>query len=287
MIELRAAGCRFFAVLTLAVAPLANALEISAPSLSLPIIIGLALVDAVNPCVIGVLILLLTLLLKSGDRQRVLSNGLAYTAGVYFTYLLGGLTLLSVFTAVRQIVVLSKYLYVAIGAFIILAGFLEVKDFFWYGRWFSLSIPRALVKTVEEEAANARKSRLAAFTAGSVLTLIELPCTGAPYLAVLTLMSQSGFGFLTALPLLLLYNLVFVLPLLAIIYLAYSGLAMKQLESWRKENRGLMRLAVGVALLAIGVWTISAVWENALAPLAVLAFGGILLMAVVKHVFSK
>jgi hypothetical protein len=53
-------------------------------------------------------------------------------------------------------------------------------------------------------------------------------------------------------PLLLLYNLVFVLPLLVIIGFSYFGKSSDAMESWRKENRGLMRLGIGLFLLALG-----------------------------------
>ncbi len=254
-----------------------------APELSLPIVIGLGLIDSVNPCVIGVLILLMTILLKSGNRNKVLINGFTYVGAVYFTYLLGGLTLLGIFNSVREISFISQILYVVIGAFVIVAGLLEVKDFFWYGKWYSLAIPHSLVKTVESRAATAPASLAATFTAGVVLTLIELPCTGAPYLAVLTLMSQGGYSYITALPLLLLYNLVFVLPLLIVIFVVYRGTNLKMVEGLRQEHRGKMRLLIGLALLAIGLWIFSAVtshWVTAL----YLIIGVIVLMAIVKYV---
>ena len=69
-----------------------------APTISLPIIVGGALLDSINPCVIGVLILLMTILLKQKDRKKLLYYGAIYTFGVYVTYLLGGLTLLSIFS---------------------------------------------------------------------------------------------------------------------------------------------------------------------------------------------
>ncbi len=249
------------------------------PELSIPIIIGLGLIDSINPCVIGVLILLLTMLLKSGNKKAILINGLTYTLGVYLTYLIGGLTLLSLFNSVRDIVVISQLFYFVIGAFVMIAGFLEVKDYFWYGRWFSLAIPQQLVKLVEKQAKGAHVSLAATFMAGAILTLVELPCTGAPYLAVLTLMSQSGYGYVTGLPLLLLYNLVFVLPLLALIYLAYTGMGLKMMESWRKEHRGVMRLGIGIALLLIGIWILSTVAGNLLISLMVGTIIVILLMA--------
>ena len=258
-----------------------------APSLSIPIITGLALLDSINPCVIGVLILLITVLLKTNKRQAILRNGAAYTVGVYVTYLIGGLTLLSVFNLVRNIVFVSQILYFIIGIFIILAGLLEVKDFFWYGRWYSLAIPASLVKTVEHKASGAHVSLWASFGFGVILTLIELPCTGAPYLAVLTLMSQSGTAYITALPLLLFYNLIFVLPLILIIYLAYSGTSLKKIERWRKENRGMMRLYVGLTLLVIGVWILTAVAEKLLIPIIFILLILILLMVVIKYGFKK
>jgi cytochrome c biogenesis protein CcdA len=118
--------------------------------LTLPVVVGGALVDSINPCVIGVLILLLTVLLRVKNRRKMLFTAFIYVAGVYFTYFLGGITLLNVFTAARAFVIVANLLYVAIGAFVLAAGFLEVKDFFWYGRGFSLSIPARFVHWIEK-----------------------------------------------------------------------------------------------------------------------------------------
>lgn len=259
-------------------------LPFSAPELSLPIIIGFGLLDSINPCVIGVLLVMLSVLLKTGDKSKVLKNGLSYTAGVYATYLIGGLTLLSIFSAVRSVVAISQMLYIVIGAFIIIAGLLEVKDFFWYGRWFSLAIPKRFIGYVEEKVNSTHVSLFAAAFFGSVITLIELPCTGAPYLAILALMSQGGYSLLTGIPLLLLYNLVFVLPLIAIILMVYYGFGIKRLEGWKQEHRGAMRLVIGLALLAVGIWIITAVLDI-LAPLTIGSALIIGFMVIAKYIF--
>ena len=256
----------------------------AAPTPSLPIAIGGALVDSINPCVIGVLILLLTILIKTKDKSKILKYGIVYTIGVYVTYLVGGLTILSIFNAVRSVQALSQMLYIAIGAFIVLAGFLEVKDFFWYGRWFSLSIPVGFISYIENKVKTVHTSYLSAFFFGFVVTLIELPCTGAPYLAVLTLMTHIDFG--TAFAYLLLYNLVFVLPLLAIIFLAYSGTKIKRFEGWRREHRGKMRLVIGLFLLALGIWIITTVWDILL-PLTAFVIVVIALMAALWKMFPQ
>ena len=92
---------------------------------------------------------------------------------------------------------------------------------------------------------------------GVFVVFVELPCTGAPYLAILGLLSTGEYA--AGIPLLLLYNLVFILPLFFIIGLVYSGYASKTLEKWRKENRGLMRLIIGLFLLVLGSYMLWAV----------------------------
>jgi len=265
----------------------AQGLSLEAPKLSLPIIIGFGLLDSINPCVIGVLLLMLTMLLKTGQKQAVLRNGAAYVAGVYVTYLVGGLTLLGLFNAMRSIVVIGQVFYFVIGAFVLLAGLLEIKDYFWYGRWFALAIPRRFISTIEAKVTGVHASLVAAFSFGALVTLVELPCTGAPYLAVLTLMSQSGYQYLASLPLLLFYNLVFVLPLIVIIYLAYRGVNLKRMEGWRKEKRGLMRLFIGLALSAVAIWIVTTVADYLLFPL-VWGVGTVIgLMSIIKYLSTR
>src|SRR3989338_5558435 len=67
---------------------------------------------------------------------------------------------------------------------------------------------------------------------------------------------KDYFWYVQGLTYLLVYNLVFILPLLIIIGLAYFGTSSKELEKWRKEHRGLMRLIIGLFLVALGAYMI-------------------------------
>ena len=87
---------------------------------------------------------------------------------------------------------------------------------------------------------------------GVFVVLVELPCTGAPYFAVLALLAKGAYA--DAVPFLLLYNFIFVLPLLAVVAVAYFGTSSEQMEEWRKRHRGLMRLVIGTFLIALGVF---------------------------------
>ncbi|MDP6647885.1 MAG: hypothetical protein QGH34_00630 [Candidatus Woesearchaeota archaeon] len=228
--------------------------------LTLGIVIAAALADSINPCVFGVLIFLLAYMVTVfKNKLKMLVAGLIYTAVVYVTYLVIGI---GIFELTQSTGIIKQFYWFA-AAIAIIAGLLEVKDYFWYGRGFSLQmIPGGAEKI--KKLSNAMKkvdtkhpvlSLGIAGLLGFVVVLFEFPCTGAPYLAILALL--SGGNYAEGIPMLLLYNLIFVLPLFIIIALVYFGHTSHNLEKWRKEHRGLMRLGIGLFLLAFGVYLIN------------------------------
>jgi cytochrome c biogenesis protein CcdA len=228
--------------------------------LTLGLVIAAALADSINPCVFGVLIFLLAYMVTVfKNKLKMLLAGLIYTAVVYVSYLLIGLGVLAFTQSTGA--VKPFYWFAAIIA--IIAGILEVKDYFWYGRWFSLQMIPGGAKKIKD-LSNTMKhldvkhpvlSLGVAGLLGLVVVLFEFPCTGAPYLAILALLSTGDYS--SGVPLLLLYNLIFILPLFVIIGLVYFGHTSHKLEKWRKEHRGLMRLGIGLFLLAFGAYLIN------------------------------
>ena len=227
--------------------------------LTLPLVIGAAAIDSINPCVFGVLIFLIafmTKIFKSSGKMLVF--GLLYTSVVYATYLLLGFGILKL--AIGSGFASSFYWVAALIA--ILAGLLEIKDYFWYGKGFSLQMVPGGSERIKyytsriENMEQSHPALLVLTTAllGVFVVMVELPCTGAPYLAILGLLSKGAYA--TAVPLLLLYNLIFIFPLFIIIGIAYFGTTTEALEEWRKEHRGLMRLGIGIFLLLLGFYMI-------------------------------
>ena len=223
--------------------------------LTLPIIITAALVDSINPCVFGVLIFLIAFMTKMFKSPKsMLLGGMIYTTVVYLTYLLIGIGFLKVTVSFN----LSMAVYWIAGVIAILAGLIEIKDYFWYGKGFSLQMIPGAAKRIKIYtskigkiyAKNKHMSYLAAGILGVFVVFVELPCTGAPYLAILAILGKGNF--VDGIPLLLLYNFIFVLPLFFIIGIAYYGKSSESLENWRKKHRGLMRLVTGIFLIALG-----------------------------------
>ncbi len=227
--------------------------------LTIPIIISAALVDSINPCVFGVLIFLIAFMTKVfKSKHRMLFGSLLYTAVVYLTYLLIGFGILK-FTVSFGF---SVFVYWIAAVIAIGAGILEIKDYFWYGKGITLQmIPGASqrIKMYTRKMEMMKDKHiiliyLAMIALGVFVVLVELPCTGAPYLAILALIAKGEYT--RAIPLLLLYNLIFILPLLIIISIAYFSKTSKKLELWRRAHRGFIRLVIGLFLIALGAYMI-------------------------------
>ncbi len=219
---------------------------INFPTLS--VILVAALIDSLNPCTIGVLILMISVVLGGrGSVKRLIGLGFLYIGAIYVTYLAAGLGLIYFLAKIPMVV--TEYLSLGVGIFVILAGLIEIKDFFWYGEGFSLQIPPYFAKKIHDFSKNITITGV--IFLGAFVSAVELPCTGAPYLAVITLLSLN-FN-LQAFMLLIIYNIVFVLPLIIILLLTSIGVKVHQIKKWKQNNRGYMRFAIGYMLIALGL----------------------------------
>jgi len=214
---------------------------------ALPVVLVTALVDSINPCAIGVLILLIgTLLALSRDKHKMLFIGIIYILTVYITYLLAGIGLLLFIQRFN----LAEPIGIFVGILVIILGLVEIKDFWWYGKGFSLSIPYKRSLQIKEKMK--KISILGAIVLGIFVAAVELPCTGGPYLAITTILAKIGLNW-TIFWYLALYNFIFVLPLLIILFIAYFGISANNISSWKTKYRKWMRLATGIVMIALGV----------------------------------
>ncbi len=217
--------------------------------LTLLTIISAALVDSINPCAIAVLLILLAALLAAGQKKRVLRAGFAFTLSIYIAYLLFGLGLFSAL----QISGISYWFYKIVGALAIIIGLANIKDYFWYGAGgFVMEIPRSW-RPALKKILGGITSAWGAFLAGFIVCLFELPCTGGPYIVILGLLAER-MTMLASLPLLLLYNVFFVLPLVLLTLLVYFGYSnVETATEWKDRNIRRLHLFAGVVMLVLGL----------------------------------
>ena len=90
-----------------------------------------------------------------------------------------------------------------------------------------------------------------AFVIGFLVTLFLLPCTIGPYIIASGLLSE--LGTLGALPWLLYYNILFVLPMLFIVGLVYHGFAkIDEVSGWKERNIRYLHLIAGILMFIVG-----------------------------------
>ncbi|MCA9478551.1 MAG: GAP family protein [Nanoarchaeota archaeon] len=219
--------------------------DIVLPTLS--VVLGTALIDAINPCAIGVLVLLISTLIGLSDNKRkLLSVGFIYILAVFLTYLAAGFGLLLFIQKLHLGYILS----LVVGILVLVLGLIEIKDFFWYGKGVSLQISGKHAKKIQQYV---KKVTLpGSIFLGIFVAAVELPCTGGPYLAITTLLAKMGLSW-NVFWLLFIYNLVFVLPLIIIVLLTYFGLNVKKVQDWKQKKKKWMRLVTGLVLLALGI----------------------------------
>jgi cytochrome c biogenesis protein CcdA len=229
--------------------------------ISLMQIIGLAAVDAVNPCALAVMtIVLMTLLIQDPkNKKNILLGGFAFTAAVFILYYLYGLIMIQFFSyVIPDTGNFSRYVFKGFGIFAILLGVLNLKDFFFYKPGgFATEMPirmRPMMKGLIKK----MKSPKGAFFIGIFVTLFLLPCTIGPY--IIASGKLSTLSFIKTIPWLLVYNLIFIIPMIAITLLIYFGLTtVDKVSGWKERNIKKLHLIGGVILIILGVLMVTGI----------------------------
>ena len=218
-------------------------------------ITGLALADAVNPCEIAVLTMVLVAILIQNPekRRRVLYAGLAFSAAIYIGYLFYGVILVQLFKTFAEFL-RENAIYVSRGLAVLamIIGALNIKDYFIYRPGgLATEMPiwmRPKVKNIISKIT----SPAGAFIIGFIVTLFLLPCTMGPYIVASEILSE--LGVLNALPWLLYYNLLFVLPMILITLIVYFGFSrVEDVSGWKDRNIRILHLIAGILLFLVGI----------------------------------
>lgn len=223
--------------------------------LNLTKITTLALADSVNPCAIAVLtMILVAIMIQNPDKKRkVLFAGFAFVLSVFTGYLFYGIIIVEFFKTFAEFLRQnSKYVYDGLSILAMLIGALNIKDYFYYRKGsFATEMPIFLRPKLKKIISGITSPK-GAFIIGFLVTLFLLPCTIGPYIIASGLLAE--LGVLGALPWLLYYNLIFVLPMLAIVLIVYFGFAkVDEVSGWKERNIRRLHLIAGILLFGVGV----------------------------------
>ena len=230
--------------------------------LTFPVVVGAALVDSLNPCAFALLLVfvatMLSMISRQGDgagisaaRRWLLSRGGIYLLGIFLTYLALGLGLLGTLEIAKSLS--STHLVSRLAAFAAIAlGLLALQEALVpeFGSHLGAHVDVARLRE-----SIARLSWPALFGAGVLVGLCTVPCSGTVYLAVLALLAAQrtlleGVGYLV------LYNVVFISPLVIGLGLASSRPVYQAAARWQLHHRATLKLSTGIVAIGVGLLTL-------------------------------
>lgn len=213
----------------------------------LPLVFFSSLLDSVHPCSFSILLITIAFLFSvQMERRKVLQIGGMYILGIFAAYFLIGLGLLKVLHLFNTPHFMGK-----LGATLLISfGVLNLINRFFPNFPLKLKIPSFAHKKMA--GLLEKTSILAAFGLGLLVGVCQFPCMGGPYLMVIGLLRDqvtyyTGFGYL------LFYNLILILPLVAVLYIAADKLILDKIKDWKMTNMNGVRLWAGIAMIVLGV----------------------------------
>jgi cytochrome c biogenesis protein CcdA len=225
-------------------------------------VVAAGLIDGINPCAFATLIFFVSYLTLSGrSGKEVLFVGGAFTFGVFLAYLAVGLGLYQILELVGETLdLIASIVYALTGVFCLVLAVLSFLDYRKARQGdigdMLLKLPEPLRKRINtiRKGRKARSYVLGAFFAGVMISFLELACTGQVYLPTIIFVSSIPELRLRAIAFLVIYNLLFVLPLVVIFVLVYFGTTSKDLTRFLREKAALVKLGMTVVFIALGGW---------------------------------
>lgn len=213
----------------------------------LPLVLISALLDSVHPCSFSILLITIAFLFGMQlTRKKILQIGGTYIAGIFVAYLLIGLGILKVLHLFNTPHFMGK-----LGAtLLIVFGIISLLNYLFPNFPIKLKIPSvshtAMGRLME------KASFPAAFGLGLLVGICQFPCMGGPYLMVIGLLRDqvtyfSGFSYL------ILYNLILIVPLVAVLWITADKTIVDKMQEWKKTNMQEVRFWAGLAMIIIGI----------------------------------
>ncbi|MCD6313041.1 MAG: hypothetical protein J7L79_04450 [Thaumarchaeota archaeon] len=247
--------------------------EVNSPSSLLWFTFMMAGMDSINPCAFYILTFLLSIMIYARDRMRILVVGgifVFFSGFCYFLFMAAWLNVFQLLSGFKPIVW-------AVMIFVIVAGALNIKDYFKHEVGPSLGASERKLTRIGRSARRLLEAKsiaglaLSAAVLAFTVNLYELLCTAGFPLIYTSVLSSLGLMPIAYYLYLILYNVIYVLPLLAVVLIfAYTLGRMRLSGMWAKRIKlisGYLMIALALSIL-IEPWAL-AILETTLQLLAI------------------
>jgi len=213
----------------------------------LPLVLISSILDSVHPCSFSILLITIAFLFgMQMTRKKILQIGGIYIAGIFTAYFLIGLGILKVLHLFDTPHFMGK-----LGATILIVfGVINLVNEFFPKFPIRLKIPSVSHTAMGQLMEKA--SIPAAFGLGILVGICQFPCMGGPYLMVIGLL-RDQVTYFTGFSYLMLYNLILILPLVVVLWIAADKVLVDKMQEWKRTNMGGVRFWAGFAMIVIGI----------------------------------
>jgi cytochrome c biogenesis protein CcdA/glutaredoxin len=240
------------------------------------IIIGAGLVDGINPCAFTVIVFFISFLALQGYRRReMIIIGLAFIFSVFLTYVLIGLGLFGFLYRMQGFWWVTKAINFSIGIFSVGLGFAALYDYSKFKKTgetegLLLQLPAGIKNQIHKVIGlHYRKTQNhglaeknitvvfgSALITGFLVSLLEAVCTGQTYIPTIAFVLRTAHLKLQAFFYLLLYNIMFVVPLLVIFVFALLGVTSSQFSGFLKSRMLTIKMLMSLLFFGLGIFLI-------------------------------
>ncbi len=228
-------------------------------SLGVLAIISGGLLDGLNPCAFTTIIFLISYLVFIGRKGReIIFIGGAFTFAVFTTYFLIGLGLFEFTVKMAVFPLLGRVVSLLIACMAVVLGILSLYDYYKIKEGkieaIALQLPQSLKNKIHSAIRKESKTRhfiLGSLCLGFLIALLEFPCTGQVYLPVIFVLRRISKFRTHALFYLALYNVMFILPLIAVFIFAFKGSSSQIFAQLMKENAGKIKVFTAILFFAL------------------------------------
>lgn len=215
--------------------------------------LAMGLLDGLNPCSMWVLLLMISLLAPLNDRRRMIAIAGTFVLVQGIAYFLFIAAWLNLFLLIG----LSRASQLVLAAIAIVAGLINVKDFFAFGRGLSLSIPDQAKPGIYQRmrgllhAPTLTAAVIGAAVLAVLVQVVEFLCTSgfpALFTRILTLRqldTAAYYGYV------LLYTAAYMLDDVIVLGIGVAMLSRHRLQE--KEGRAL-KLLSGAVMIGLGLY---------------------------------
>ena len=220
-------------------------------------------IDGLNPCAFATIIFLVSYLSFLGKKSKeILVYGIIFTSGVFVAYLIAGMGLMAGFRQLSGFPMVTKGIYLVIAIFAFVLGIISIYDSILYRRGdvakMKLQLPMFLKKKIHgiirKQTRSSKAGFIATFTLGFIIAGTEVICTGQLYLPtigyIMTIPELRVYAFFN----LVLYNIMFIVPLVGIFVAAYLGVTSERMALVSKDHTGTVKLLTGILFMGLGVF---------------------------------